>query len=185
MSQTWLRHNYALLFLRWFWSQKAEELICRHRAEVRGLQCSQAALLPPAAQRLGQPLFQSPGLTFAFVQHAVLHIHVDTSHDVRDLEPTVPCHVYGLVNSVLWYLLSTHHVPAVVILPVQRDPAVSTVQHGGLINWIFFLVLISQVEMGLLAHVSSSLWGTFNSILHCVPCNPTDNLKIISLGAWS
>lgn len=48
-------------------------------------------------------------------------------------------------------------MPAAVILPVQRDPAVSTVQHGGLINWIFFLVLISQVEMGLLAHVSSSL----------------------------
>lgn len=66
--------------------------------------------------------------------------------------PAVPRHVEGLVNGVLQYLVSTHDVLSAVKLPVGRVPAVRTVQRGSLIGWMLFPALISQVEMGMLAH---------------------------------
>lgn len=47
----------------------------------------------------------------------------------------------------------------------------------------FFLGSISQAEKGILAHFPLSLQGAFNFILCCVPYMPTDNAKIILLGA--
>lgn len=72
------------------------------RAKCSGLRCLGAVLsLPILTDVWPQLLFRSPGLILAFIQLYVLHIHRDMSRDVRDLEPAVACHVYGLINGVM------------------------------------------------------------------------------------
>ena len=128
---------YSVFFLDFGHRRPCNWSVITSRAKCRGLHCL-GAVLSPSSQMFGQFCFCRLGWHLPSSSFDAPCIHIDMSYDVRDLEPAVPCHMYRLVNDILWYLLSIHMGLGAVILPVWWDPAVSTVQHDRVTDWIFF-----------------------------------------------